>query len=79
VLPQGARSIARRGSWWTVVYHRTETKDDDVGKTEVRFTHAGLVPKNRVLRKLLERMGSAHQGNLRSLIATGKDQPDAFA
>jgi Activator of Hsp90 ATPase homolog 1-like protein. len=54
---------------------------DKGGKTEVRFTHFGLVPE-------LECYGScsngwrrltAEGGNLHKLILTGNDQADAFA
>ena len=42
----------------------------------MRFTHAGLVPRVRVLRNLLERVGGFYiGGSLRSLITTGEGKP----
>ncbi len=43
------------------------------GKTEVRFTHAGLKPR------CSNAWGMLVNGNLHKLITTGKSQPDAFA
>ena len=65
---------------------KTEWKDADVvfeiarkgNKTELRFTHVGLVPS-------IECYGSCSNAwgmlvsNLRKLIITGKSQPDVFA
>jgi hypothetical protein len=44
-------------------------------KTEVRFTHAGLVPAHECYGACSEAWGSYIRGSLRSLIATGKGQP----
>jgi uncharacterized protein YndB with AHSA1/START domain len=49
------------------------------GKTELRFTHLGLVPEFECYGGCSGAWGSLVEGNLRNLIATGKNQPDAFA
>jgi len=52
---------------------------EKVGKTEVRFTYAGLVPKIECYGSCSSAWGLLVNGNSRKLIATGKDQPDPFA
>ena len=47
--------------------------------TEVRFTHEGLVPTLECYDACFEGWTKLVQGNLRSLIATAKGQPDARA
>ena len=49
------------------------------GKTEVRFTHAGLAPQIECYGNCSNAWGVLIKGNLRNLITTSKDQPDAFA
>jgi hypothetical protein len=49
------------------------------GKTELRFTHAGLVPAFECYGGCSGAWSALVDGNLRNLIATGKKQPDAFA
>jgi hypothetical protein len=44
-------------------------------KTEVRFTHEGLVPRLECHDTCTDAWGSIIRGSLRSLIATGKGQP----
>ena len=49
------------------------------GKTEVRFTHIGLVSAYECYSSCSDAWGSLIQGSLRQLIATGQDQPNLFA
>ena len=49
------------------------------GKTELRFTHAGLVPAFECYGGCSGAWGALVEANLRKLIATGKNQPDLFA
>ena len=49
------------------------------GKTELRFTHVGLVPAFECYGGCSGAWGALVEGNLHKLITTGKDQPDIFA
>ena len=49
------------------------------GKTELRFTHVGLVPAFECYGGCSGAWGGLVGGNLRNLITSGKNQPDAFA
>jgi hypothetical protein len=49
------------------------------GKTEVRFTHVGLVPQDQCYGSCSSAWSTLINGNLKRLIATGKQQRDAFA
>jgi hypothetical protein len=49
------------------------------GRTELRFTHVGLVPAFECYGGCSGAWGALIDGNLRKLIETGKNQPDAFA
>jgi len=46
-------------------------------KTEIRFTHLGLVPEYECFDICSDAWGSYINGSLRSLITTGKGQPNA--
>lgn len=49
------------------------------GKTEIRFTHIGLVPEFECYGNCSNAWGILVNGSLRKLIMTGKSQPDAFS
>jgi hypothetical protein len=49
------------------------------GETELRFTHVGLVPAFECYGGCSGAWGALVDRNLRNLITTGKNQPDAFA
>ena len=48
------------------------------GKTELRFTHVGLVPAFECYGGCSGAWGALVERNLRNLITTGKNQPDAI-
>ena len=66
---------------------KSEWNDTDIvfdisergGKTQVRFTHEGLVPECECYRSCSNTWGTLIHGNLRKLITSGKSQPDASA
>ena len=71
-------SFLKDKSEWTgteVVFDISAKK----GKTEVRFTHAGLKPQIECYGSCSNAWGMLVNGNLRNLITTGNPQPDVFA
>ena len=56
-----------------IVFDISEEQD----KTEVRFTHLGLVPQYECYGSCSNAWATLINGNLRKLITTGKGQPDA--
>jgi hypothetical protein len=48
------------------------------GKTQVRFTHIGLVQAYECYDSCSDAWGTLIKGSLRKLITTGKDQPNVF-
>jgi uncharacterized protein YndB with AHSA1/START domain len=71
----------------TFVKDKTEWLGTDIvfeiarkgGKTELRFTHVGLVPAFECFGGCSGAWGALVEGNLRNLITTGRNQPDVFA
>jgi hypothetical protein len=71
-------SFVKDQSEWTgteIVFEISEKS----GKTEVRFTHADLVPEYECFDSCSNAWGTLVNDNLRMLIATGERQADAFA
>lgn len=70
----------------TFVKDRNEWRGTDIvfeiapkgGKTEVRFTHRGLVPSHECFDKCSPAWSALVNGNLRRLIATGQVQPSPW-
>ncbi|MGH7522481.1 MAG: SRPBCC family protein [Gemmatimonadales bacterium] len=48
------------------------------GKTEICFTHVGLVPQDECYESCSDAWGMLVNGNLRNLITTGRQQPNLF-
>jgi hypothetical protein len=65
--------VADKAEWDdTEIVFEVSEKD---GKTEVRFTHVGLVPAYECFDVCSDAWGSYITGSLRSLITTGKGDP----
>jgi len=70
----------------TFIKDKSEWKGTDIvfeiaqkdRKTEVRFTHRGLVPAHECYDKCSNAWGALVNGNLRRLIATGQVQPSPW-
>ena len=61
---------------WTDTELVFEVSEKD-GKTEVRFTHVGLVPEYECFDVCSNAWGTYIQGSLKNLITTGKGEPNS--
>jgi hypothetical protein len=77
-VADSALSFLKKKDEWNNTDIIFEISERD-GKTEVRFTHAGLVPQIECYGSCTNAWGMLVGGNLRNLITTGKSQPDPFA
>jgi hypothetical protein len=70
-------SFSNKGEWiGTDILFEIARNGD---RTELRFTHVGLVPAFQCYGDCSGAWGALINTNLRNLIATGKNQPDLFA
>lgn len=74
VVEASLNFIEDRAEWngSEITFHIARQGD----KTEVRFTHVGLVPEHECYTACSGAWGSYINGSLRSLITTGKGEPD---
>jgi activator of Hsp90 ATPase-like protein len=74
VLDASLNFVKDKGEWkGTKITFEIAKKGD---KTEVRFTHVGLVPKYECFNVCSDAWGFYVKSSLRSLITTGKGQPN---
>jgi hypothetical protein len=69
--------FVKRKDEWTGTRIIFDISEED-GKTQLRFTHAGLVPEGECYGSCSNAWSVLTKGNLRRLITTGRQQPDAF-
>ena len=76
-VSEATLSFVKNKSEWkgTDIIFEIAQKDD---KTEVRFTHTGLVPAYECYNDCSNAWGMLVNGNLRKLSTTGKDQPSPW-
>jgi hypothetical protein len=69
-------SFTKDTTEWTGTELVFEVSEKD-GKTEVRFTHVGLVPEYECFDVCSNAWGTYIQGSLKNLITTGKGEPNS--
>ncbi len=69
-------SFTKDTTEWTDTELVFEVSEKD-GKTEVRFTHVGLVPEYECFDVCSNAWGTYIQGSLKNLITTGKGEPNS--
>jgi hypothetical protein len=69
-------SFTKDKSEWVGTHIIFEISEKD-GKTQLRFTHEGLVPDYECYQVCFDAWTSYIQGSLKSLIATGKGKPNS--
>ena len=75
VLDSSLNFIKDKGEWnGTEIIFEVSKKRGK--KTEIRFTHSGLVSKNECYESCSDAWGFYVRGSLQSLITTGKGQPN---
>ena len=76
VLDASLNFVKDKGGWkGTDIVFEIARKGN---KTEIRFTHIGLVPDFECYNDCSNAWGLLVNGNLRKLITTGKDQPSPW-
>lgn len=75
VLDSSLNFIKDKGEWngTEIIFEVSKTRGK---KTEIRFTHSGLDPKNECYESCSNAWGFYVRGSLQSLITIGKGQPN---